>query len=258
MQNDKIKERMHFVAPYLQNPVHPVTVTLVGAGGNGSQMLSALARINTALKTMDHPGLNVTVWDDDTVEEANIGRQLFSWNDIGMNKAVCLVTRFNRFYGTAWNAVPKKFGNDSPVGNIIITCVDNISTRFDYGRRFKKKTVMNNEYSTFYWLDLGNGQRHGQAVLGSADIKQPKTSKYETVSVLPLATEELTFNSRADKDSGPSCSLAEALKKQDLFVNSSLTQLAGSILWTLFTAMAIDIRGFYMNLDTMRTSPIKV
>lgn len=130
---------MHFVAKYIQQPVHPVSVTLVGAGGNGGQMLSALARINTALIATGHPGLHVTVWDDDTVEEPNIGRQLFSWDDIGQNKAICLTSRFNRFYGTGWDARPERFTDDSPTGNIVITCVDNISTRLEYGKRFERE-----------------------------------------------------------------------------------------------------------------------
>ena len=250
---------MHFVAKYIQQPVHPVSVTLVGAGGNGGQMLSALARINTALIATGHPGLHVTVWDDDTVEEPNIGRQLFSWDDIGLNKAICLTSRFNRFYGTGWDARPERFTDDSPTGNIVITCVDNISTRLEYGKRFRKR---NNDWTqekrTYYWLDLGNGQRHGQCFLGSVKIQQPKSRKYETVDTLPSVTEELTFDKRADKESGPSCSLAEALKKQDLFVNSVLTQTAGSLLWTLFTAIAIDVRGFYMSLDNIKTLPVKL
>ena len=42
----KIKPTVHFVPQYFLNPVHPIKVTLVGAGGNGSQMLSALCRID--------------------------------------------------------------------------------------------------------------------------------------------------------------------------------------------------------------------
>lgn len=256
----KNKERLHFVAEYIQSPVHPVTVTLIGAGGNGSQMMSALARINAALVAMNHPGLHVTVWDEDRVEEPNIARQLFSWDNIGLNKAVCLTSRFNRFYGTGWDAQPKRFTEESPTGNIIISCVDNIDTRLKLGKAFRSKEteICPPEKKTYYWLDLGNGQRHGQAVLGSKEIQQPATKKYEVTGLLPTATEELEFDSRAERDSGPSCSLAEALKKQDLFVNSVLTQMAGSLIWTLFTAMAIDIRGFYMNLDTMKTTPIKI
>ena len=35
--------------------------------------------------------------DPDTVEEKNIGRQLFSYGDLRQNKARCLAARFNLY-----------------------------------------------------------------------------------------------------------------------------------------------------------------
>jgi PRTRC genetic system ThiF family protein len=70
-----------------------VTVDLIGCGGNGSQMLTGLARLDRALRALGHPGLVVTAWDPDTVSEANVGRQLFSPSDVGLNKATVLVHR---------------------------------------------------------------------------------------------------------------------------------------------------------------------
>lgn len=49
-------------------------------------------------------GTGVTVLDPDTVTEANIGRQLFSEAETGLNKAVALVTRINWFFGYTWEA----------------------------------------------------------------------------------------------------------------------------------------------------------
>ncbi|MBO8471748.1 MAG: ThiF family adenylyltransferase, partial [Bacteroidetes bacterium] len=80
-------KRVHYIDNYLINPQHPVTVNVIGAGGTGSQVLTCLARFDTALRGLGHPGLFVTVYDPDTVTEANIGRQLFSPSDIGLNKA---------------------------------------------------------------------------------------------------------------------------------------------------------------------------
>jgi hypothetical protein len=110
----------------------------------------------------------------------------------------------------------------------------------------------------FYWLDLGNGQRTGQAILGSNRIPQPESDEYDTVEYLPTLTEQFDLGKIVDTDSGPSCSMAESLGRQDLFVNSVLTQTAASLLWSLLTDAAIDTRGFYMNLDTYRTAPIPV
>lgn len=97
-------KRVHYIDNYLINPQHPVTVNLIGAGGTGSQVLTCLARLDTALRGLGHPGLFITVYDSDIVTEANIGRQLFSPSDIGLNKAQCLVTRMNNFFGNDWKA----------------------------------------------------------------------------------------------------------------------------------------------------------
>lgn len=256
----------HAFPQYFQSPVHRIRVHLIGAGGNGSQMLSALARIDHALRELGRTGLEVTVWDPDTVEAPNIGRQLFTSNDIGKNKAECLVTRFNRIYQNNWKSVPKKWGTDQGenLPNIIITCVDNKKTRMDIGKLFTQKRsnakkLQENENYLYYWLDLGNGQRTGQAILGSNPIRQPeKSDTYHYVDTLPTITELVDFKAIDEKDSGPSCSLAEALTKQDLFINSSLVQMAGSLLWSMFSDLGTETQGFYLNLDTYRCVPVPV
>lgn len=271
-RNPNPKKRMHFCPQYFHNPVHRIRVVLVGAGGNGSQMLSALARIDHALVSLGKPGIHVTVWDPDTVEAPNIGRQLFTASEIGRNKAECIVTRFNRALGLDWDAVPKRWepgkGN---LGNIIISCVDKIDARLQIARSFHENKIRStkgrdgktyrpegNEYSCFYWLDLGNAQSTGQAVLGSGTIKQPRRTGYATVETLPSLDEVADLSSVMDEDSGPSCSLAEALEKQDLFINSVLVQTAAALLWSLLKDVAIDIHGVYVNLDTYRTVPLAV
>lgn len=96
--------KIHYTDNYLLKPYHPVTVFIIGAGGTGSQVITNLARMDTALQASGHPGLHVTLFDPDTVTQANIGRQLFSEAELGMNKAIAAVTRVNRFFGTAWMA----------------------------------------------------------------------------------------------------------------------------------------------------------
>ena len=53
---------------------------------------------------------------------------------------------------------------------------------------------------------------------------------YETVESLKVITRYVKYAKVKEKDSGPSCSLAEALEKQDLFINSTLAQLGCNIL----------------------------
>jgi PRTRC genetic system ThiF family protein len=83
-----------------------VRVDLAGCGGNGSQMLTGLARLHHALTALGHPGFSVNAWDPDEVSEANVARQLFSPADVGLNKATILVHRLNAWFGLRWSAWP--------------------------------------------------------------------------------------------------------------------------------------------------------
>lgn len=253
----------HYTEQKLLNPQHPVTVAVIGCGGTGSQMLNNLARIHVALRALGHPGLHITAWDNDEVTEANLGRQLFSKAEVGMNKAVALITRINRFFGLAWEGnsdyfLPKNFTN---VGgfNIIISCVDNVSTRLQIGQFLKTSTHHRPETTFYYWLDLGNTKNCGQVILGTlGEIQQPKKTKH-TISKLSTITD--LFPNLLDyetKDQGPSCSLAEALTKQDLFVNSLLAQYGANLIWKLFKDVRIQHHGVFVNLETLNTNPIKV
>lgn len=93
----EVKTKVHFTENTLINPTNPVTVNLIGAGGTGSQVLTALARMNHALTELNHAGLSVRLWDDDVINEANLGRQLFAECELGLYKSVALINRANRF-----------------------------------------------------------------------------------------------------------------------------------------------------------------
>src|SRR4051812_583943 len=99
-----VKPAVHIVEKTLLNPYNPVIVNLIGAGGTGSQLLTALARMNHSLIALNHPGLMVRVFDDDKVEAANLGRQLFTTAELGLYKSVALINRINLFFGTNWKA----------------------------------------------------------------------------------------------------------------------------------------------------------
>lgn len=251
---------VHYTEPYLKNPGHKVTVDLAGVGGTGSQMITGLARISEALRSMGHPGLHVRAWDDDIVTDANIGRQLFSSSDIGMNKAQVLVTRINRFFGYEWEAMPEIFGGQLS-SNITISCIDTAMGRVMLGMKIEGKTK--NRYQPYdrryYWMDMGNLQKTGQVILGTiSPVQQPKVS-HKTKAVLKTVTQKFPqLKTIKDDLLGPSCSLAEALNKQDLFINSTLAQFGCNLLWKLFREGMIKYHGCYVNLDSFIVQPIKI
>jgi PRTRC genetic system ThiF family protein len=249
---------VHFTEPYLLNPQHEITVALIGAGGTGSQVLTCLGRMNHALKALGHSGLYVTAYDPDTVTLSNMGRQLFTENDLGINKAVCLITRVNRFFGTDWDSISETWNGQQ--ANIIITCTDNIVSRlYVHDVLHEEQTGYIQPFKRFfYWLDFGNTRTTGQVILGSNNIKQPASEKFQTVSKLPFVTELFDYTKLDDNNSGPSCSLAEALQKQDLFINSTLAQLGCGLLWKLFREYMIEYQGIFINLDTLKTNPLKI
>lgn len=111
-----------------------------------------------------------------------------------------------------------------------------------------------------YWMDFGNTQTSGQVVLGTVPkkIKQPKSQQYKTVDTLKVITRYVKYASVEETDSGPSCSLAEALEKQDLYINSTLAQLGCNLLWKMFRNGMLEHHGIYLNLATMKVNPIYV
>ena len=255
--------KVHYTASELLAPQHPVTITLVGVGGTGSHVLNNLARLHVTLKAIGHPGIHVTAYDPDEVATANVGRQLFSPVELGMNKAVALVTRINRFFGLTWNAKPESYQLPTNFNsNITITCVDNVKTRKSIGVMFDSKNKnynYNPEQKRFYWMDFGNSRTSGQIILGTYGIiEQPKKVKNAEGALSTITQLFSDLQKHEDKSTAPSCSLAEALTKQDLFINSILAQYGVNILWKMFREAKINYHGLYVNLETMNTNPIKV
>lgn len=246
---------MHFAPDYLLNPHHPITVCVIGCGGTGTQVLSILGRMNKALVALGHEGLDITVFDDDVITEANVGRQLFSEAEIGSYKCISMITKLNRYYGTAWKAKPFKFNDKLTIEinfNIYITCIDSFNGRLQIASILRKNNGGNHERKMYYWLDFGNTNNSGQAILGTL---------YSTKSANQMPTFEKwqkLYHPPVESPNTPSCSLAEALDKQDLLINSSLANTGMQLLWRLFREGKTPYSGVLINLETLQTNPIAI
>ena len=60
------------------------------------------------------------------------------------------------------------------------------------------------------------------------------------------------------EDDAPSCSLAEALERQELFVNDDVTRAAALILWNLLRRGRLEWHGAFVNSLTGRRSVVPV
>jgi PRTRC genetic system ThiF family protein len=226
-------------------------IALIGCGGNGSQMLTGLARLNHAITALGHPGLQVRAYDPDTVSEANMGRQLFGSFDVGASKAHVLVNRVNAFFGLNWEAVYGRFDNDSHRYDIAIACVDSARTRHEVSRILTRQGV-------HYLMDLGNRAADGQVLFGEL-TDQPRLVVPGHVRLpSPYTVLPELVDLSAPEDDTPSCGLAEALERQELFVNQSIVTPALSILWEFFRHGRLTWHGAFVNLRTGSMRPLNV
>jgi len=235
----------------------PIQVLLVGAGGTGSRMLEKLVALHRALRAKGHPhGLQVLVIDPDTVSPANIGRQAFYPGDIGSYKCDVLVNRANMaLEDIQWESEPAKLDTRSSLDkfDLVIGAVDNRAARLAILRGLE-----NTSGGVRYWLDTGNRSSDGQVVIGQVSSRKRVT---EDMNRLPHIAEfypELIDPSLEDKDNTPSCSLAEALEKQSLFINTTVSDFAANLLWMLFTDGRLDTQGAFINLKRMMVTPLRV
>jgi len=231
-----------------------VKVLLVGAGGTGSHMLRHLATMHLAMVELGHPeGLDVVVADPDVVSKSNVGRQNFYPSDIGHAKAEILVNRCNLTMQTGWKAEQQLITSNTPLNkfDLVIGCVDNRK-----GRAAIVKALSKNYRSSTYYLDIGNREHDGQIILGQVSSKNEVT-KNRLPHVADLFP-EIIDEALDDKDDAPSCSLAEALEKQSLFINLTMANMACNMLWELFRYGQISYHGQFVNIKSGRITPLEI
>lgn len=246
----------HYIHPNLLSA--PVKVLLVGAGGTGCRALESLLCLHRALVAKGHPhGLEVMVADPDEVSPANVGRQTFYDVDVGANKASVLVNRVNMaLRGSAiWSASPhaiepsdnlEKFG-------IVIGAVDNRKARHAILSGMQRR-----QYGSAYWMDFGNNADVGQFVLGEVD---GRFASGRTEPRLPHVGDlfpDLVDPGADSEEDGPSCSLAQALERQHLFVNPSVSIQGMNMLWNLFNDGVTTVHGAFIATKLCQSHPLKV
>lgn len=101
---------------YLQNPV-----TLIGAGGIGSNLAPLIAKLGVS---------HLTVWDDDIVEPVNLAMQHFGPADLGLSKADVVAREVRRLNPAIDIEVKKeRFAKGAHLDGFVIAAVDSMQSR---------------------------------------------------------------------------------------------------------------------------------
>lgn len=244
-----MKNLSHFdVNPYFVNGQNPITVSVIGAGGTGSFVMSRLARLHKALNFMDHPGFYVKLIDYDKVEEQNVGRQLFTSDDVGFYKAERIVSKINIAYDLAWKCSLSDHPDDINK-NLIISCVDNTETKQRIIDDFYSKVdePVSEQSIKYYLIDCGNGKDFGQVILSDVNKKLKNINDFFGRDLSKFDTKERQ---------GDGCSYRIKLEEQDLFINDLVSIYAVNIIKDLIINKRIYYQGVFFNTTEFLTNKI--
>jgi len=240
-----------------------VRILVVGCGGTGSAILGGLPYLHQAMLAQGHSyGLAVTAMDGEVVSPFNCVRQPFSQSEIGLNKGIILISRINLFWGLRWNAIARPLSLETltrPYGgssdpalrpDIVLGCVDTRAARAIIAASTAGRSGVG------YWLDVGNNASSGQFVLGEPLNARNRRSRTRLRTVSEIYPE--IIDPGLDSDTEPSCSAAEALDRQESFVNTVLAQNALALLARLFRYGEIHHHGAFVDIATSRSVPLRI
>lgn len=227
------------VPEYIINSGEKLSVLLVGCGGTGGWVLGDLVALHHYLTETGRPGLHVTAVDPDVVTEANLGRQNFNLADLGEYKSVCLIEKYNRYWGLSWDAIGDVYTPDMKA-NIIISCVDSVAVRkqiIEGVLNDKGSKRLKDSEKGYFLLDSGNGYDYGQLIVTGLTVD------YERKTFVDY------FPNQEEKHDEPSCSVLESLGKQNLFINKFMANLTVNWLYTAIRTTEITNWGYFVNIN---------
>ena len=133
--------------------------------------------------------------------------------------------------------------------DLVIGCVDTRKARRAIDKWVSKSRVL-------YWLDLGNNASSGQFVLGQPKNSANRGKKGRLPTVAELYPEILNRDKKEDDQ--PSCSAAEALTRQEPFINHNLAYQALAMMTQLLRHGSISYQAGFCNLATGQLAPLPI
>lgn len=218
------------------------TVTVVGVGGTGAQIARILGRVVYDMQRNRRHAPQIVLIDPDTVEEKNVGRQLFSPSVLGMPKAEVVGRMLNLALGldVRWivDRVDPVRHFDRYGNNLVVSCVDNHEAR-----------------QAIHQIDgiiLGGGNHHqnAQVCIGNTDdpdlvrrFIDGRDGKYPYLPKEGLLFPELLQpepeSERPTPEPEVSCADLVASGDQHLLVNDMVATIMGQYLHRLLHRLPI-------------------
>jgi molybdopterin/thiamine biosynthesis adenylyltransferase len=125
---------------------HAHSVTVIGAGAIGSNLVYLLAKLGIG---------RIVVHDNDVVAEENLEPQFYTIDDIGTEKAWAILETVGAFGidDVSMDAYPGRWTADSvPTTPIVISGVDSLESRFDIA-----DSLLENEGQWWHYIDMRMG-----------------------------------------------------------------------------------------------------
>lgn len=238
-----------------------VNIVMIGAGGTGGYLLQSIARLLVHLGRPED--IQVIVADGDHVEEKNVGRQLFSYGEIGRNKAQTLVQRFNLAFGLQMVAIPEMVDQHRIIdlcrirsrwgdrhATLICGCVDSTAAREQISVAWPKAMLITH----LQWLDCGNSDRSGQVVFGSRPTEDCEGSLATNFcSALPMPSS--LYPQLIEPAPAPiipvNCAIDLVENRQSLNVNQMIATIGAQYLHDLFVDKRLTRYETSVDLSTM-------
>lgn len=243
---------------------------VVGAGGTGSFVVPAIARLIYELKQQQNKPAEMLIVDPDVVENGNIPRSNFCFAEIGRYKAQTLAERVSTAWGIETSFSCERFDPEKHLKSstsdyrsltIIVGCVDTYLARREMHRALDEFRSYG-DASRVWWIDGGNGKASGQVLLGST-TKPLKPDQYFTGTsicrALPspsLQHRDLLEPEKIEAKSDASCPERVRLGEQGLNINQRVAIEMVEILSSLL--LTRDLRRFavYFELESGTTKSL--
>ena len=241
-----------------------VRFIVVGAGGTGSFVVPALARLIFELKQQQNRSAEMLIVDPDVVEIGNIPRSNFCFAEVGRYKAQTLAERISMAWGIETSFSCEKFDSEKHLKSsnsdyrnlmIIVGCVDNYLARRETHRALDEFRGYG-DASRLWWIDGGNGKSSGQVLLGSTTKRLNPEQYFTGTSIcraLPapsLQHADLLEPEKIEAKSDVSCPERVRLGEQGLNVNQRVAIEIAEILSAMLLTRSLKRFAVYFDLQS--------